>query len=63
MKIILLHQKFGVPLKDLFKQYPQYPKTSIHQHAKKIPGTIETDQQKFSKGRQKSLNERDEWLI
>ena len=38
-----LHQEGGVPLKDLVKRFPQYRKTSIHRHSKKVVGEPKVD--------------------
>ena len=35
-----MHQKFGVKLKEMLKQYSQYPKTSIYQHSLKPLGEL-----------------------
>jgi hypothetical protein len=54
-----LHQEGGVPLKDLVKRYPQYPKTSIHRHSKKVVGEPKVDRRHNNKGRPKKMSERD----
>ena len=33
VELRIMHQKFGVELKGLLKQYPQNPKTSIYRHS------------------------------
>ena len=38
VELRIMHQKFGVGLKELLKQYPQYPKTSIYRHSLKPLG-------------------------
>ena len=55
----IMHQKFGVGLKELLKQYPQYPKTSIYRHSLKRLGELKEDKREFGKGRPRKLTERD----
>ena len=60
VELRIMHQKFGVKLKELLKQYPQYPKTSIYRHSLKPLGELKEDKRKFGKGRPRKLTERDE---
>ena len=60
VELRIMHQKFGVKLKELLKQYPQYPKTSIYGHSLKLLGELKEDKRKFGKGRPRKLTEQDE---
>ena len=59
VELRIMHQKFGVGLRELLKQYPQYPKTSIYRHSLKPLGELKEDKRKFGKGRPRKLTERD----
>ena len=59
VELRIMHQKFGVGLKELLKQYPQYPKTSIYRHSLKPLGESKEEKRKFGKGRPRKLTERD----
>ena len=43
VELRVMHQKSGVKLKELLKQYPQYPKTSIYQHSLKLLGELKEE--------------------
>ena len=58
-----MHYKFGVQRKEMLKQHPQYPKTSICQHSMKLLGEIKEDKRKFGKGCPRKLTERDDRSI
>ena len=55
----IIHQKFGVQLKGLLKQYPLYPKTSIYRYSLK-PLVKLKYKRKFGKGRSRKLTDRHE---
>ena len=59
VELRIMHQQFGVELKELLKQYPQYPKTSIYQHSLKLLGELKEDKRKLGKGCPEKLTERD----
>ena len=59
VELRIMHQQFRVELKELLKQYPQYPKTSIYQHSLKPLGELKEDKRKLGKGCPRKLTERD----
>ena len=60
LEIRIQYQKFGVPLKDLSKQYPSYPKTTIYRHATKKICEVRYDKRKDNKGRPPFIYE---WIL
>ena len=54
VELRIMRQKFGVQLKELLRQYPQYSKTSIHRHSLKPLGKLKEDKRKSRKVRQGS---------
>ena len=59
VELRIMHQKFGVQLKELLKQYRQHPKTSIYRYSLKPFGELKQDKRKFRKGCPRKLTEGD----
>ena len=59
-----LHQRGGMKISDIVKQYTQFAERSIYRHCKKEVNLGEMeDRRKYNKGRPPKLNSRDERKI